>query len=354
MNYRERLFNAVNNKPTDRPPLICPGGMMTMAVSEAMEQLDCSWPAAHCDASLMAQLTEGMVELGGIENLGVPFCMTIEAEEMGAKINLGNLTREPHAVAYALERMDKIDHLPLINPANGRAGVCCEAIRILKQHHPNIPVVANLTGPVSLATSLIDPLVYYRALHRNKDAVHELNEICVENAIRFGDAMITAGADFICIADPSATGDLLGPQTFAEFCLPYLNQMTDHFQNTLNTDVIVHICGNIKGTGSLLSQLTAKVISVDSVVAIHHLKQLAPDKVSMGNVSTFILEKATPEKVAKAAEVCLNQEVDILAPACGISPITPLANIRSLADCVASWGQATTDSHLNGLSACPR
>ncbi len=37
MHYHERLFNAVNKEPTDRPPLICPGGMMTMAVREAME-----------------------------------------------------------------------------------------------------------------------------------------------------------------------------------------------------------------------------------------------------------------------------------------------------------------------------
>ncbi len=51
LNYRERLFKAVNNEPTDRPPLICPGGMMTMAVREAMELLDCAWPAAHSDAS---------------------------------------------------------------------------------------------------------------------------------------------------------------------------------------------------------------------------------------------------------------------------------------------------------------
>jgi [methyl-Co(III) methanol-specific corrinoid protein]:coenzyme M methyltransferase len=340
MNFRERLFKAVNNEPTDRPPLICPGGMMTMAVREAMEQLNCPWPAAHSDASLMARLTAGMVELGGIENLGVPFCMTIEAEELGAQVNLGNLTREPHVVSYAMEHIEELDRLSHFDPSSGRAGVCCDAIRKLKQDHPDLPVVANVTGPVSLATSLMDPLLYYRALRRDKENVHRLNDICVESAIHFGDAMVAVGADLICIADPSATGDLLGPQTFAEFCLPYLNRITDHFQNTRNTSVIVHICGDIKATGKLLPRLTAKVISVDSVVAIKHLKQLAPDKVSMGNVSTFILEKADPEKVAKAAGVCLNHGVDILAPACGISPITPLANIRSLADCVAAWGQA--------------
>ncbi len=336
MNYRERLFKAVHKELTDRPPLICPGGMMTMAVKEAMEQLGCKWPKAHADASLMAGLTAGMVELGGIENLGVPFCMTIEAEAMGAEVDLGNLTREPHVVRYAMERIDELQKLPLLNPERGRARVCCDAIRILKHKYPDIPVVANITGPVSLATSLMDPLLYYRALRRDQESVHRLNDICVENGIRFGDAMVAAGADLICIADPSATGDLLGPQTFAEFCLPYLNRLADHFQTLQKTSVIVHICGDIKGTGKLLPRLTAKVISVDSVVAIKLLKQLAPDKVSMGNVSTFILEKADPAKVAKAAGVCLNHGVDILAPACGISPVTPLANIRSLAECVAA------------------
>ena len=32
----------------------------------------------------------------------------------------------------------------------------------------------------------------------------------MENAIAFGDALAEAGADVICIADPSATGDLIG------------------------------------------------------------------------------------------------------------------------------------------------
>lgn len=336
MNYRERLALAVCRKPVDRPPLICPGGMMTMIVREAMEQLNCYWPEAHCDAALMARLSEGMVELGGIENLGVPFCMTVEAEGMGGPVNLGHPTREPHVTAYALDRLDDLGKLQRLDPGKGRASICCEAVRLLRSRNPELPVIANLTGPVSLATSLVDPLLYYRALRRDPSSVHRLNEVCTEDAIRFGDALLDAGADHICIADPSATGDLLGPEAFGEFCLPYLNRMSDHFQMRQGTAVIIHICGNIKATGRLLPQLTAGVVSVDSVVSIQHLRELAPEKVAMGNVSTFILEKGSPEKVAAAAGVCLSQGVEILAPACGISPLTPLANIRSLADLLVS------------------
>lgn len=313
-----------------------------MAVKEAMDKLACPWPASHTDADLMSRLTLGMVELGGLENLGVPFCMTIEAEEMGATIDLGNLTREPHVTRYAIGSMDEVGAVLSMNPTHGRAGICCEAIRRLKSSHPEIPVIANVTGPISLATSLVDPLLYYRALRRNTAAAHRLNDICTEGTIRFGEAMIAAGADFICVADPSATGDLLGPAAFHDFCLPYLNRMADHFQQVCNTSTIVHICGNIKGTGRIIAQLSAEVISVDSVVALHTLKELAGSKATMGNISTYILEKGSPEKVGRAAELCLRQGVDILAPACGISPLTPLQNIQSMTETAGNWHHPAT------------
>lgn len=330
MTPHRRLFKAVNKEPVDRVPLICPGGMMTMAVVEAMELLKAPWPQVHEDAKLMADLTEGMARLSGIENLGVPFCMTIEAEEMGATVDLGNLTREPHVTRFAMETMAEMDLLAPLDPEKGRAAVCCEAIGLLKERRPDLPILGNLSGPVSLATSLVDPLLYYRAIRREKQLVHDLTDFCTDQAILFGEAMVQAGADMICIADPSATGDLLGPAAFEEFVMPQLNRMTRRFQEELAVPVIVHICGKVKGTGELLQSLAAKVVSVDSVVGLSRLAEMAPDKVTMGNVSTFTLERGTPDKVAKAGLSCIRQGVGILAPACGISPLTPLANIRSL------------------------
>lgn len=332
---KQTIDKTPGTPPVDRPPLICPGGMMTMAVKEAMEALDIFWPAAHEDAALMAGLTLGMTELGGIENLGVPFCMTIEAEGMGAGVDLGHETREPHVTSYIMDTMADTGRLTSLDPSKGRAKVCCDAIRILKAKETGLPVIANLSGPASLATSLVDPLLYYRAVRRDKENAHALTKICTDEAIAFGDAMIDAGADAVCIADPSATGDLLGPEAFAEFVMPYLNRMTDHFQEKRGIPVIVHICGKIKRTGDLLKDVAAKVISVDSVVGINTLCRLVPDKVTMGNVSTYTLELGTPEKVEKAGLSSLRNGADILAPACGISPLTPLANIRRLADVAA-------------------
>ena len=97
---------------------------------------------------------------------------------------------------------------------------------------------------------------------------------------------------------------------------------------------IVHICGNVKNLGDSLALLSAAAVSIDSLVGIATLKELAPKQVTMGNVSTFLLEKGDPEQLAKNARRCLLEGVDILAPACGISPGTPVANIRAVADAV--------------------
>jgi len=335
MNQKERLLNKLRQQPVDRPPFICPGGMMSMIVTEVMEKGESRWPQAHGDAGLMAELTLAAHRLAGVENLGVPFCMTVEAEAMGAEVDLGSLENEPRVTRYAIDSLAGQDRLTPLSVTEGRARVCVEAVRRLKDDAPDLPVIANLTGPVSLATSLVDPLLYYRALRQDKEAAHRLTGFCTENAILFGEALIEAGADVICIADPSATGELIGGKAFAEFVLPYLNRMTGHFKSRFGIPSIVHICGDVKSLGGVLSELKAEAVSVDAMVGISRLRELAQGKLTMGNVSTYLLEKGEPAAVSRAGKVCLEQGVDILAPACGIGPRTPIANIRALAAALA-------------------
>jgi MtaA/CmuA family methyltransferase len=334
MNQRERLLQVLAGGAVDRPPFICPGGMMSMIVTEMMER-ECAWPEAHSDAGLMAALTVSAHVSGGVDNVGVPFCMTVEAEGMGAPVDLGSRENEPRVLAYAMEKLTDLHRLTPIDPSRGRAKVCVDAVRLLKERVPELPVIANLTGPVSLATSLVDPLLYYRALRRDRENAHILTSLAMENAIVFGDALAEAGADVVCIADPSATGELIGGSAFAEFVLPNLNLMTAHFRKRWGIPSLVHICGDVKSLGELLAQLEADAVSVDSMVGIRQLGELLRGKATMGNVSTQLLEERDPEAVFRAGRLCLEHGVDILAPACGIGPRTPVANVRRLADCVA-------------------
>ena len=83
---RNRLYAVLNREAVDRPPVICPGGMMNAAIVEIMQQTGHILPAAHLDPELMAALAGDVHQATGFENIGVPFCMTVEAEALGSDI----------------------------------------------------------------------------------------------------------------------------------------------------------------------------------------------------------------------------------------------------------------------------
>ena len=117
--------------------------------------------------------------------------------------------------------------------------------------------------------------------------------------------------------------------------------MTDHFRRRYRKPSIVHICGDVNRLGTVLQRLSAEAVSVDSAVSIQQLQKLVPGKVTMGNISTYTLERGEPAKLAKVTEQCLKHGVDILAPACGISPKTPIKNILAVAETASGRPKAT-------------
>lgn len=335
---KERLVRALKGEKVDRPPFICPGGMMNMVTTEVMQRSGAPWPNAHLDPEIMARLALGVHLLTGIENLGVPFCMTVEAEAMGARVAMGTLYNEPRVVGYPLPDVNEWTNLPGIKPGAGRAGVVNEALGILAGSSTDLPVIANLTGPVSLATSLVEPMKFFKAMGKQPQEVHGFLSFVTDNLITYGRAQLQAGAQILTIADPSGTGEILGPRRFAEFALPYLNRILEELGGLCEA-TIVHICGRLRSIFREINQLKADAISIDSSTSVTRLKDALDHKVVVGNVSTYLLQKGQPERVRAAALACLAHGAAVLSPACGISPATPLANLQVMARAAGEFNQ---------------
>ena len=227
---KERLYNVMKGNAVDRPPCICPGGMMNMVTTDLMDAVDIYMPEAHTDARMMAGLAKAVYDSGCFENYGVPFCMTVEAEEMGAKVEMGSRVYEPHVSAYAIESVEDYGKLPRIDTGKGRAKVVLDAIRILREETDGVPIIGNLTGPISTASSVMEPVVFYKELRKKNKQAHAYMDFITRQLISFGRAQIEAGADVIAISDPSGTGEILGPKYFEEFAVTYLNQLLDGLQ----------------------------------------------------------------------------------------------------------------------------
>lgn len=331
---KDRLLTVLKKEKTDRPPVICTGGMMNAAIVEIMNRTGHTLPEAHNDSQLMATLAGDVYEQSGFENLGIPFCMTVEAEVLGSEVTYGTLICEPKITQEVFPTVSVVETKDIHSMLDdGRINVVTEAIAILAKRYPDVPIIGNLTGPISTAASLVDPISLLKEFRKKPDESHKVVDYVTDLLLGFAEKMVASGATVISIADPTATGEILGPKVFREFAVYYLNRIIDRLHEK-NIPVLVHICGNMNTVRSLIPEIRADAISTDALVNLKQLKVDYPELTTMGNLSTYLLEFGSAEKVARQTKQLVDDRVDIISPACGLSTSTSLELIKAMTDTV--------------------
>lgn len=331
---KERLLGVLQKQPVDRPPVICTGGMMNAAIVDVMQRSGQTLPAAHSDAVLMAGLAAAVQQYTGFENLGLPFCMTVEAEVLGSEIDLGTLECEPKITREAFSSAAAVVYKDIPTMlSSGRIATVCQAAAILAKQHPDIPVIGSLTGPVSTAAAIVDPVQFLKDLRKDPVSSHRLLDYVTGFLIAYALALIDHGAAVIAIGDPTATGEILGPKMFAEYPVVYINRLIAAVHQK-QVPVILHICGNLSSAKHLLPAFKADAISTDAIVNLKQLKDEFPGITTMGNISTYLLEYGPAEKVALQTSNLIADGVNIISPACGLSTSSALSHIRAMTSTV--------------------
>ena len=325
---KERLLRVLNKQPVDRPPVICPGGMMNCAIVEIMKKTGHTLPSAHHSKELMTALSSDVQNYTCFENFGVPFCMTVEAEALGSEIDYGSLECEPKIQKEAFASVKEVSFLPkgTISKSH-RAAAVVQSIYDLSRNG-DIPVIGSITGPISTAASLVDPMQFLKELRREAKASHRFIDYVCNHLIEYAKLMADNGAAAISIADPTATGEILGPKMFQEYAVTYINKIADSLHE-IKVPVIVHICGRMESVKQQIAMLHGDALSFDALVNLKNLKTEFPNITTMGNLSTYLLQFGTPDKIYAQTERLLSDKINIIAPACGLSTSTPLENIRT-------------------------
>lgn len=309
---------------------------MNAVTAEMANIANIPFPDVHHSGHLMAQMAKQCHDLSGLENYGVPFCMTVEAEAMGASVEFGDALCEPHVVAGAIKSVCDYAQLKPLDVNAGRCKAVLDAIAELAALDDGVPVIGNITGPVSVAGTLLDCEIFLREIRKNRAAALEYMAFVAGNVATFAKAMVVAGADCICIAEPTGTGELLGPRNFDDFSVAFLNQVLDYAQAPLS---IVHICGNMKPVIGSIENIHCDAFSMDAMTPVEKVAAAAPSKAVMGNVSTFALSSGDTARVESITNSALKHGVNIVAPACGIATVTPLVNLHAMKQTVCAAGQ---------------
>jgi [methyl-Co(III) methanol-specific corrinoid protein]:coenzyme M methyltransferase len=230
---------VLSGQPVDRPPVISVEGMVNAAITEvtssavgaqAGSDVVGSLPAAHGDSELMADLAGQIQRATGFENLGVPFCLTVEAEALGSRVDHGSVSREPTVVQEAFATLTAAPRrLPDRLPDDGRIRVVTEAVYALATRHRELPDVAIVSGPVSTAASLVEPTALLKGLRRHREDAHRLLSQITDFLQAYAVALCEAGATVITVGEMTATGEILAPKLFAEYTVPYVNRLASAF-----------------------------------------------------------------------------------------------------------------------------
>jgi MtaA/CmuA family methyltransferase len=328
LNEKERLLKILKGKDVDRSPVICPGGMMSACVTEILEGIEGNH---NLDYTAMAQASRKIYTGTGFENYGVPFAMIVEAEPLGAKVQIGDKLVEERVIEYNSNPLEEIMDTYSVIPRNeNRMNIVLNAIGELK--NSKVPVIGNITGHISTATSAVDPLVILKMLRKDPERVYSFFKFINNYLIEYAKESINAGADVIVISDPTATGEILGGKNFSRFAVPLYKEIIDTI-HSFNVPVIVHICGNANTIIDGLNSINADGYSFDSMVNMRHAKSMLSGRL-MGNVSTQLLHNGEKDKIISITKNCIDSGVDIISPACGLSMGTSMDNLKTMTDYV--------------------
>jgi MtaA/CmuA family methyltransferase len=333
LDQRTRLLRALGRLPVDRPPVVCTGGSMTAVPAEVVARSSFSLPAAHLDPQAMAGLALQAAHITGFENVGVPLCVTVEAEALGVTIDLGDAYTEARAAREPFTSVTQV-----VLPATvqlletGRVPVVVQAVRILKSTAGSLPICANLIGPASLAASLVEPTALLKEQRSRPVEVHALVERITDFLLAWIRQLVDAGADVIVIHEDTLTPSLVGPKFFAQGVAPHLERLAVAICAT-GARSVLHMCGALGGVVQTLENIGFDAYVPDTAIPLDELARELPHTALVGNVSTFLLHRGSAEALAQlsrrlAASGC----VHAVSPACGMSSATPLGNITALTE----------------------
>jgi len=325
MTSKRRFLSAILGGRVDRTPV---GAVTSVANVEQMDETGASFPDAHLDGRVMAQLAAGAHTILGYDAIMPYFSVAAEAAALGCEVDWGDRENMPAVRTAPWE-----DPAQVVLPADflerPPVRAVLDALRILRaEYGDRVALVGKVTGPWTLAYHLHGVQAFLLETLTDPARVRAFLDGLKEVTVLFGRAQIAAGADVLCIAD-HATGDLISARMYREFLLPYHRELTGR----LGCPTVLHICGNTLDRLDDIATAGFDCFHFESKVDAREAVARAAGRISlMGNVNNpEVLLNGTPEQAAAQARYARDAGVRIIGPECAIPLVTPSANLKAIA-----------------------
>ncbi len=212
-----------------------------------------------------------------------------------------------------------------------------ETIKLMRLNFSDkILIGSYLTGPYTLAGLLLGATNAAILSITNPDYLNHICEILIEKILDYARLLISAGAQIICVLEPSAV--MLGSEQFELFSVNYVKKISVLCNDT-SIAVVYHICGNTMHLIDKMCEANVNALSLDSKEAgvdlVEVARKIPEDIVIIGNICpTGKILTGNANDVYKEVESLLEQMEKfpnfILSTGCDLPKEVPIENIKAL------------------------
>ena len=207
---------------------------------EITSGLGLAFPDAYQKAELMVKLAKA----GKAHNKGVfcelPFCHTLEADAMGASINMGDETSVPRAGEYLYKKMEEMKGLPEIDFTKGRMAETLKACQMLRDEGEHVAI--EITGPFAFMNVFMDVKYIFKALRKEKDAFFEVCDHLGRQLIRLIWEAQEHGVEVISYADGAGGVNILGEEMAAEVAQRFTRGFVEEAVGHIGDKALLLLC----------------------------------------------------------------------------------------------------------------
>ncbi len=322
-------------KQRKTPPVTSLTGCCGAVNVEMQRETGLTWPDALRDTRQMAKLAIAAYEIGGIENVKIPFDNVIEAEALGCPVHY---QEKMHFYPVVIEHPYK-DPGEMKEPEGflkmGRVPVVLEAIRRARDEVGDyLPISSHVVGPFTLAGELIGLESLSMMTLKDPAAFKKLIDFATSIIIQFAKAQYRSGSDIVTVADGALTPVLTTKESLNEIIKPALITISE----SLGGLRMLYIGGKVESMVPFLVSCGYDAISVDESVNIRRIKPIVGDVKILGTISSKrTLVSGSLEEVKAEVKKSIEDGADFIEPSCGVPPETPTVNIRAMVEAVREY-----------------
>lgn len=219
---------------------MCSGKDNELLPKALQEKIGVRYPEAHFDKNEMMKLSFALKDYRLDGFLRIPFCVSVEAEALGARINFGDECHGPRVAGYRIESIDELDLFleKGTELLSERESILIEFIEGMSERED---VMFCLSGSFTVATSIMETGLFYKLIRIDEEKALRLLSKIESHIILLGENAIDAGAKIVSYSDPSGAVDIVGPKVFKKYSGPSSKRILEKL-NAVEHKSILHVC----------------------------------------------------------------------------------------------------------------